>query len=75
MKFVNQTTGEVLSHQEFVLFMWEEAERQFTDCHEGENWNNLTKAEQIEQYCEQFEHQLKDRNYRLLFQLGGNDYV
>lgn len=63
MKFKNITTGEKLAHIEFVSFIWEEAERQFEECHDNELWCNLTKEEQLRQYCEQFEHQINDRDW------------
>jgi hypothetical protein len=62
MQFQNNTTGEVLSHSEFVTFVWNEAERQYEDNNDGA-WCNLTGAEQIELYCEQYEHQLKEREW------------
>ena len=61
--FRNLVSGEELSHIEFVNFVWEEAERQFEECHDEENWCDLTKEEQIEMYCEQYEHQLFDRDW------------
>lgn len=63
MKFKNEASEEILSHEEFVSFVWEEAERQFVELHEGEHWCNLTKEEQIAIYCEQYEHQLNDRDW------------
>ena len=63
MKFKNMITGEELSHEEFVSFVWEEAERQFTEFHDDEMWSDLNKEEQIAVYCEQLEHQLKEREW------------
>ena len=40
---------------DFITLVFDEAERQ---CHDN-LWCNLTKEEQIELFCEQFEHQLK----------------
>ena len=31
MCFKNEISGEVLSHKEFVLFVWSEAKKQFTN--------------------------------------------
>ena len=58
MQYKNNVTGEILTQQEFELLLWDEAERQFTDC-ENENWANLTKREQIELYCEQKQRQME----------------
>lgn len=57
MKFKNIITGEILSHAEFICFVWDETKRQFNDSHEEDHWSNLTWMEQIELYCEQYEHQ------------------
>ena len=65
MMFVNAITGEELSYIDFVTFVWEEAERQFNDCHEDKSWCDLTNEEQIEQYCYQMGHQLYDRNWEM----------
>lgn len=66
INFINTLTNEILSHIEFVSFVWDEAERQFNDCHNDTQWTNLTKKEQIEQYCYQYEHQLSDMNWKLI---------
>lgn len=63
MIFENVITGETLAHVDFVAFIWTEAERQFEECHENEQWCNLSKMEQIEQYCEQFEHHTNDGDW------------
>lgn len=65
MTFVNCITGEKFNYIDFVNYVWEEAERQFNDCHEDSNWCNLTKEEQIEQYCYQYGHQLYDRGWAI----------
>lgn len=63
MVFKNEISGERLTHEEFVSFVWEEAERQFNECNADENWCNLTKEEQISMYCQQYEHQLNSRDW------------
>lgn len=63
MEFQNNITGEVLSHADFVTLVWDEAERQFNENHK-ENWCNLTRDEQISFYCDQYEHQLEERDWR-----------
>lgn len=65
MCFKNEISGEVLSHKEFVLFVWSEAKRQFTECHNDENWCDLTQDEQILIYCEQYEHQVNSRDWAI----------
>ena len=40
---------------DFITLVFDEAERQ---CHDN-LWCNLTKEEQIELFCKQFEYQLK----------------
>ena len=62
MYFKNNVSGEILTLEEFVSFVWDEAERQFED-HEEELWCNLTREEQISVYCEQYEHQIQDMNW------------
>lgn len=64
MYYRNEISGEELSHLDFVVFVWSEAERQFNECNPDENWCDLTKTEQLEIYCEQLEHQLNDRNWQ-----------
>ena len=63
--FRNLGTGETMEHAEFVKFIWEEAERQFNDCHDEMKWWDLTKDEQIEVYCEHFEYQLFDNDWTM----------
>ena len=63
--FRNLGTYEALSHVEFVKFVWEEAERQFNECHDEIKWWDLTREEQMEQYCEQYEHQLMDMDWTM----------
>lgn len=63
MVFINLESGDVLSHAEFVAFVWDEAERQFNECHDDENWCDLSRDEQIEIYCEQYDHQLIDNGW------------
>ena len=65
MLFKNLVSGEELSHVEFVRFVWDETERQFNECHDDEDWCNLTKDEQIELYCSQYEHQLSERDWTI----------
>ena len=65
MCFKNEISGEVLSHKEFVLFVWSEAKRQFTECHSDENWCDLPQDEQILLYCEQYEHQINSRDWAI----------
>jgi len=67
MLFRNVWSGETLTHIEFVTFVWEEAERQFNDCHDDENWCDLTKQEQLAIYCDQYEHQL-DGDWKIINQ-------
>ena len=55
--FKNKITGEELGFVRFVFFILDEAERQFED-NNDELWCNLTKLEQVECACEQWEHQL-----------------
>lgn len=52
-------------HVEFVSFVWEEAEKQFNKCHDEIKWCDLTKEEQIEVYCEQYEHQIINRKWAI----------
>ena len=61
--FKNKLSGEESNHIEFVTFVWEEAERQFDECHDDIKWYNLTKLQQIEQYCYQYEHQINDMDW------------
>lgn len=63
MQFQNRITGEVLSHPEFVTFVWGESEKQFNKTHKNNNWCNLTKEEQIIIYCIQYEYQLQENNW------------
>ena len=62
MYFRNNISGEVLTLKEFVTFIWDEAERQFEN-NKGELWCNLTREEQVSAYCDQYEHQIKSKNY------------
>lgn len=62
MTFKNTLSGEELTHQEFVSFVWDEAERQYNEYHDSD-WSNRTKEEQLQYYCNQYEHQLNDRNW------------
>lgn len=66
MYYRNAISGEKLSHFDFVVFVWSEAERQFNECNPDEYWCNLTQTEQIEIYCDQFEHQLNDRYWQMI---------
>lgn len=66
MEFINVITTELLTHQEFVKFIWEEAERQFEELHECENWCDLNQDEQLAIYCEQYEHQWFSNNWQLI---------
>lgn len=66
MEFINVITKELLTHQEFIKFVWEESERQFNELHEDENWCNLNQGEQLAIYCEQYEHQLADNHWQLI---------
>lgn len=43
---------------DFIALVFDEAERQYED-NQDDLWCNLTKKEQIELFCEQFEHQLE----------------
>lgn len=54
-KFKNKLTGEILNFVDFTTLVLDEAEKQ---CHNN-LWCNLTKEEQIELFCEQFEYQLE----------------
>ena len=61
--FKNKITGEKIVLEDFVEFVWEEAERQFNECHENGNWCDLTRGEQIHTYCEQYMHQLNNGDW------------
>ena len=60
-KFKNRITGEILSFVDFTILVFDEAERLYhNNWHYHDNlWCNLTKEEQIELFCEQFEYQLE----------------
>ena len=66
MKFRNKISDEILTHLEFVKFIWEESERQFSE-NTWELWCNLTLEEQLELYCYQYEHQLQDRDWEMIY--------
>lgn len=63
MKFKDIISGEILSHYDFVLYVWEETERQFKELHENENWCDLTKEEQLYMYCQEYENKLNNRDW------------
>lgn len=58
-KFKNEITREILNLYDFVILILDEAERQWED-NNDEPWCNLTKEEQIELACEQYEHQIEN---------------
>lgn len=61
--FVNTVDGNTLTQPAFVDFVWEEAERQFNDCHDDEKWDELSDDEQREIFYEQYDHQLNDNDW------------
>lgn len=63
MEFKNRMSDTVLNHEEFVEFVWDEAEKQFNELNENENWANLTRTEQYHHYCQQYEHQINDNDW------------
>ncbi len=63
MEFKNRISDMVLNHEEFVEFVWDEAEKQFNELNENENWANLTRTEQYHHYCQQYEHQINDNDW------------
>jgi len=66
MVFKNSFTDVTLTQKEFVKFVWEETERQFKENNADENWEDLTKEEQIDLYCEQFEWQINGRGWSIV---------
>lgn len=66
MRFRNKISDEILTHYMFTCFVWEETERQFKDFNKSVNWCDLTKDEQIWLYCQQYEHQLNDRDWEMI---------
>lgn len=64
IKFINTLTDETLTHEEFVTLVWEETKRQFEDNNTEENWSDITISEQIELYCNQYEHQIQYMNWK-----------
>ena len=62
--FINKLDGLKLSHKEFVDFVFGEAKRQFDDCHDNEKWDDLSDAEKDLIFHEQYDHQLKDRDWK-----------
>lgn len=63
MVFKNTATNTMLSHFEFVCFVWEETEKQYVEKNTNTNWCDLTKEEQLLLYCRQYEHQLNNMNW------------
>ena len=66
MYFKNKLSGETLSKDEFAAFVREEAERQYEDCHEDSLWSDLSKEEQQAIVEDQYEHQLRDRDWSIV---------
>lgn len=62
-RFVNTIDGAEMSQAEFVDYVFEEAERQFNECHENERWEDLTEEEKAEIFRDQYDHQLNDRDW------------
>jgi hypothetical protein len=71
-KYKNEISGEVLNATEMFQYVVSEAERQFEELNcppwepEPKYFNNLSIDEQQECILEQFEHQLKDRDWKVI---------
>ena len=63
VQFVNLLSGESLSKYGFIDHAWSEAERQFNDCHEDEQWSDLSPEDRLEIYRDQFNHLVFDRDW------------
>lgn len=60
MIFKNQKTGETISVYDMLSFISEETEKKWNAKHSDNSWCNLTKDEQNELFCEQFEHEIEN---------------
>lgn len=68
MKVRNKLTNEEMSHVDFVKYVLEETERQYSDSHDeyDDAWNALSFNERLEIYVAQYEFQLESRDWELI---------
>lgn len=59
MVLKNFKTGETMSVRDMLDFILNETEKNWDTKHSDEPWYNLTRDEQNELFCEQFEHEIE----------------
>lgn len=52
--FVNKETGEEWPHEDLAAYAWDDAQANFEE-NNDKPWCNLTRDEQIDAYCKEFE--------------------
>jgi hypothetical protein len=64
--YINTLTHEVLNASEMLEFVQSETKRQYEEC-SGLLFDDIPIDEQQQMYIEQFEHQLQDMDWQVIF--------